>query len=308
MTETPETIPLPSPPRPLLGGIPPVPFVLLTLLAIFILYQVGGGVITFLTIGGMVTEENLGGARWITAIGQLLLMLLPAVILARLRHRPLKGFFRFRWPTSRETMATIVGVFALQQVLQGYMAFQESIPLPESVERVIDPIKDMIEETYRLLVASRSPGEFLVVVLVVALIPSIAEELLFRGLVQRNLEQVSTGAKPAVAVGILFAAYHLNPFTFVPLAVLGIYFGFLVYRSGTITLSMIAHFFNNFLACFAVYVGLGEDFMAVSPATGASPGDILLNTLLFIGLFALTFVYFLQITGPRTNPPTEQSA
>jgi membrane protease YdiL (CAAX protease family) len=190
----------------------------------------------------------------------------------------------------------LVSVFALQQVLQGYMILQESIPLPEPVEQLIGPFKEMIEETYRVLVSSKSLEEFFLVVLVVAIVPAIAEELLFRGLIQETLGTVFGGFRAAVIAGLVFAAYHLVPFTFVPLAVLGIFFGYLVYRSGNISLAIAAHFFNNFLACVGLYLEMNEDFVMLSPTGEVSPVLLVINTVLFLAVFGLSVLAFRRMT------------
>jgi membrane protease YdiL (CAAX protease family) len=199
-------------------------------------------------------------------------------------------------------MVVLLSVFALQQVLQGYMFLQEEIPIPDSIERTIAPYKEMIEQTYRVLVTTDSIPELLFVVLVIAVVPAIAEELLFRGLIQSNLEQVFKGPFAAVTAGLVFAAYHLVPFTFVPLAILGIYFGYIVYRSQNLTLAIAAHFFNNFLACVALYFSLDEDFVAMAPLGEAPSALIAANSVFFLLVFIVSARLFFRMTArPETG-------
>jgi len=187
-------------------------------------------------------------------------------------------------------------MFALQQLMQGYMALQDSIPLPPDLQKVLDTFKQMIDQTYRVLVTAKSPLEFLFVVVIVALTPAVCEELLFRGLVQGALGEAVGGFRAAVLAGLIFGIYHLNPFSLVPLVALGVYFGYLVYRSGSITVSISAHFFNNFVACVALYLNVDDDFIALAPS-GPWTWPILLGNF---ALFGLVFVgatyYFIVIT------------
>jgi hypothetical protein len=276
----------------------PVPFAIFALVVLFLLYQVVGGLASFILLGGAVNEENVNAVRWTTLGGQALLLLLPTILLVRARHRGDRGFLRLRLPDHRQLFATVAGVFSLSQVLQGYLLVQDAIPLPvpEGVREIMDEIKNMIEETYRLLVTSSTVPEFLFVVLVVALVPAITEELLFRGLVQRNLERAAGGMRAAVVTGIIFGLYHLSPFTVVPLAVLGTYFGFLVYRSNNLSIAVSAHFFNNFFACVAAYIGLDSDVVAIAPSGDVSAALIAANSLLFLLLFGVSTAYFIRIT------------
>ncbi|MEW6510490.1 MAG: CPBP family intramembrane glutamic endopeptidase [Bacteroidota bacterium] len=283
--------------EPFLRRLSPVAFALFALAAIFILYQVVGGVITLVIARGEITPDNVGLVRWATFFGQILFILIPTILFARWRHGRVVQFLRIRVPEIRELVVTMIAVFALQQVLQTYMILQESIPLPSELQKFVDLLKKMIEETYRVLVLAHSPLEFLVVLLIVALVPAISEELLFRGLVQRNLEDAVGGMRGAILAGIIFGAYHLNPFGIVPLVALGVYFGFIVYRSENITLAVSAHFFNNFVACAAVYLQLDENFVVIDPSARPTGSLIAVNFMIFALVFVLSTLYFIHITG-----------
>ncbi len=291
-----------------LARIPPVPFAVITLCIIFLLYQLVGGVATFLVIGTTVNDENVDTARWLTLSGQLVFILIPTIILKRLRYSRGPGFPAIRMASLKEFGLVLLSVFSLQQVLQGYMAVQDTIPLPEDITRLLEPFKNMIEETYRVLVTSTSFSEFLFVVIVVAVVPAFVEELLFRGLIQTNLGRVFGDFRAAVVVGLVFAAYHLVPFTFIPLAILGIYFGYLVYRSGNLALAVTAHFFNNFLACLAMYLQMNEDFVVMSPVGEASSILLLLNSVLFLAIFLLTLLAFHRMTERSSSLTMGSSA
>ncbi|MCK9335528.1 MAG: ABC transporter permease [Candidatus Cloacimonetes bacterium] len=85
--------------------------------------------------------------------------------------------------------------------------------------------------------------------LIVAVAPGICEELLFRGLFPRFFEKF--GVKFSIIItALLFAAFHLDPFRFVPVFLLGLLLGYLTLRSGSIYLSMFSHALNNGLALF----------------------------------------------------------
>lgn len=293
--------------EPFLRRIGPIPFTLLALALVFVLYQVVGGVITLL--GGIavmrseISIDNVTLVRWATLLGQVLFILLPTLWLARQRHGELRSFFRIRVPEIRELAATMIGVFALQQVLQSYMMVQDLIPLPEQLQKIVDMMRKLIEETVRTLVQAHSPGEFLLVVCVVALVPAVIEELLFRGLIQRNLEIAAGPWRGALVTAVIFGAFHFNPFEIVPLVALGAYFGFIVYRSENITLAMSAHFFNNFIACAAVYLHLDDNFVAVAPAARPTLAMGMANFALFAVVFVAATLYFVQCTG--RNEPDE---
>jgi len=119
---------------------------------------------------------------------------------------------------------------------------------------------DLVEKAELKITSAYSASEFLVVVIVICVTPAICEEMLFRGFVFRNIERI---AKPAIAVfmqSFLFALYHFQPLNLVPLIMLGLFLGYVVYCSGSIYTSMVCHFLNNFLASYMVYKYGKEDF------------------------------------------------
>ncbi len=280
----------------------PVSFAVVALAVVFFLYQFVAGGITLLLFGMRVSSDEVQLFRFATLVGQLLFVLLPTVLLVRFRGERITEYFRLAVPEYKEIILTFVAVFALQQVLQGYMVLQDAIPLPAPLQRIIDELKAVFEETYRNLVTSHSPGEFIFVVLVIALTPAICEEMLFRGLVQRSFEKVTVGVQGAVITGVIFAGFHLVPYSFVPLAALGIYFGFIVYRTQNITVAISAHFFNNFIACTAVYLEMNDDFVAIAPHRTPTPSLVFLNTIVFVVVFLLASYYFIRVTEPAEHP------
>jgi hypothetical protein len=288
-------------PQPWLRRLHPAAFVVLALGVIFVLYQVVGGGAAILIAGGRITPDTVPLVRWSTLLGQILLMLVPTLLLTRLRFGSIVQPLRLHFPRPVDLFLTVIALLALQQVLQGYMVLQDAIPLPTKLQQLVDMLKALFEETYRMLVFAQSPGELLFVVVTVALVPAVCEELLFRGLVQRDLESVVGGGRSAVFTGVIFGLFHLNPLSIVPLVALGVFFGFLVYRAQNITLAMVAHFLNNFLASVAVYFQVDEDSMVITSFGAAGPGAIAANTALFALVFLGVMYYFVRINGRRLH-------
>ncbi|BDG07248.1 type II CAAX endopeptidase family protein [Anaeromyxobacter paludicola] len=87
--------------------------------------------------------------------------------------------------------------------------------------------------------------------LLASLLAPVCEEAAFRGYVQRTL---LLRLRPAPAIGVtavLFAAMHLDPVRFPALVVLGLLFGWLAWRAGSIWPAVAAHAVNNAIASLA---------------------------------------------------------
>lgn len=115
--------------------------------------------------------------------------------------------------------------------------------------------EDKLMEMTKLLTGFDSLGEFIFGLVVIAVIPGIGEELVFRGLIQRELWRGTKNVHIAIWVSaFLFSAIHVQFFGFVPRLLLGALFGYLYYWSGNLLIPMIAHFFHNGFTLTMIYL------------------------------------------------------
>ena len=150
----------------------------------------------------------------------------------------------------------------------------------------------------KFLTRFNSASRFWVGVVVIALVPAIAEELVFRGVIQKNLVRWFS---PHVGVWLgaaIFSAIHFQFFGFVPRFVLGLVLGYLYLWSGNILVSMAAHFTQNAFQLLIIYLTQRGQFgWGFDPdATDALPWTLVVpSVLLTAGL-----LYFLhqRMTAP----------
>lgn len=87
--------------------------------------------------------------------------------------------------------------------------------------------------------------QYIACVIVVALLPAVIEELLFRGLILRGVKGYGT-VRAVVISAVLFMLFHLNPAQTVFQLVLGVILACVVLLTGNLFYGMILHFANNF--------------------------------------------------------------
>lgn len=98
-------------------------------------------------------------------------------------------------------------------------------------------------------------GELLLALVVVAVVPGIGEELLFRGLIQTRFQRIFGNPHVAIWVSaLIFSAFHMQFYGFVPRLLLGALFGYIFFWSGSLVLAMVAHFFNNGFSLVMLYL------------------------------------------------------
>ncbi len=300
---------IPAPPEPALdqsfvdrNGISPIVFAMVCLGGIFLMYF-AGSVGVMMIAGTSITRDNVFLHRLLTLAGHVLFFFLPVLLCARLLTGKMSELFPWRIPSFRETFFGLIGLFWLQQVFQVYLFFQDRIPLSDELRQLIEPIKQTIETTLKEIVRAESLPELAFVLLVVAIVPAIVEEMLFRGFVQGSFQRRLEPVRAAIYAGVIFGLFHLNPFAIIPLIGLGCYFGFLRLRSNSIIIAMTAHFMNNALAVFAVYFGMDDDAILGS-ATGIEPttGSILTQLVIYLLLFFVSFTAYIRAT--KTDQPS----
>ena len=90
---------------------------------------------------------------------------------------------------------------------------------------------------------------------------ALVEELLFRGAIQGHL--LRKGMKPLHAILIssaIFGVIHLNPIQVAFAFAIGLIFGWLYYRTGSLVPGIIGHFLNNSIACIQMATLTEEEF------------------------------------------------
>lgn len=144
--------------------------------------------------------------------------------------------------------ALLVGAGGFYFVAAGVDALQQHLlPMSQEVQ----------QELLRLLVPPSGPRPVVIDLLVLALLPALCEEVLFRGVLLRALAPFSPGAALLVS-SLAFGAFHFSAFKFVPTTTLGVLLGALLLRAGTSWAPIVAHFVNNALVLLLLRAGWQE--------------------------------------------------
>ena len=219
---------------------------------------------------------------------EIFVFLVPAAVVAAGSNlRPGPFLLLERRPPSRQVLLGAACGFALFFAAAGIMSLT-TLLVPRAWVDTFD--------VTRLFEGSRRHQ--LGMALVASVLAPLAEEVAFRGYL---LSALRTRLPPGAAIAAssaLFAGMHLDPVRFPAVLFLGLFLGWLAWRSGSIWPAVAAHAVNNGLGSMVASRG-GAD-----PETGASWGAGL--ALLAIGLAALAP---LAVAWHRATPsPPEASA
>lgn len=183
------------------------------------------------------------------------LIVAPAFFLMRER-RSLADLFTSRVPFI-PLLATVLIVIVFMAVNSVFIEWNAGLDFPafaDEFERWAREREDAAAELTQFLTRLTSPVELFVALVVIAVLPAIGEEIVFRGLIQNELYRSARNIHVAIWVAaVLFSAIHMQFYGFIPRLLLGALFGYLYYWSGNLLLAIIAHFANNAISVTALY-------------------------------------------------------
>ena len=194
------------------------------------------------------TKESTAGdrnqIRFALLATHLCMFILPALAVSYITYKPFTTS-KLNLNESPKFNNIVLGVIILlfsMPLVQFSFWLNQQIPLPDWMILIEDDTNEMIAN---LLIAD-APYEFLFNLLIVAIVPAIGEELIFRGLIQRNIAKISNNAHTGIwFAAFLFSAIHFQFQGFIPRALLGVMLGYLFYWSANLWIPIIAHFFYN---------------------------------------------------------------
>ena len=158
----------------------------------------------------------------------------------------------------------IIGMPALNQII----FWNNELHFPDSLATLEKSFRDMeniAAEKTAILLDGSSLGSLISGILIIGVLTGLSEEIFFRAGVQRFLQ--ATGMNPWWAIfiaALIFSALHFQFFGFVPRLILGAFFGYLYYMTGSIWLAACAHALNNSLVVIFTWLqNRGYNFPAI---------------------------------------------
>ncbi|QXM05576.1 type II CAAX endopeptidase family protein [Crassaminicella indica] len=200
------------------------------LLGINILYFITA--ILLLTVGYYVQSKDIKMGLIIT---EYILVLLPPIIYIKIKGGSFKKILRLNPLKLKYTwMVMVITILIYPVALFFNLIVMTFLSKLGRIEPPPIPTANNI-------------GEYFVLMLIISMSAGICEEVFFRGLVMRGYERL--GQINAIVISaILFGLFHFNLQNFAGPIILGLVFGFLVYRTDSIFAGIIGHMTNNGIA------------------------------------------------------------
>ena len=128
--------------------------------------------------------------------------------------------------------------------------------------------------------------------LIVAVMPAVCEEAMHRGYIQYSFQSVRSDWVIILSMGFIFGLFHMDPYRFLPTAILGIGLSYVMQKTHNILLPALYHFTNNLLS-FLSTLGTSTEALEQSAELLADRSYILISigSYLMIGALAPILIF-----------------
>lgn len=207
--------------------------------------------------------ENLPVIKFFQIVQSIGLFIIPPFILAYLFHGNIKQYLYLdQVPGMTITGILLLTLFFSAPVVNFLAEINEFLNLPDSLSGIENWMKKSeknARDLTELFLRGESLKDLMLSLFMVAILPAIGEELIFRGIFQRLFTDLLRNKHMGILFSAtLFSAFHLQFYGFLPRLFLGVYFGYILLWSKNMWYPIIAHFINNALAIFVYFFAYGK--------------------------------------------------
>ena len=254
------------------------------------------------SINDLGNPESVNILKYLQVVQAIGLFIVPPFILGYLFLGSSKKYLYLNQTTLFSSfLLVIVLVISVSPFINFLGEINSQMHFPGWLSGIEDWMKDSEDKADQLTQAFLnvdSPRGLIFNLFMIAFLPAIGEELLFRGVIQRIFTNMTKSHHWGIWISaILFSALHMQFFGFIPRMLLGVLFGYLLVWSGTMWLPITAHFINNGVAVIAWYM-VNKNLLSPKVETiGTTP-----DTYHWVAV-SIVLTFFLLWLVKRENKP-----
>jgi uncharacterized protein len=237
--------------------------------------------------------NNIPLQKYLQLVQAVGLFIIPSLILGKVFSGNSLEYLKLHNIPSTTKIALVVLIMLTAFPIINLLAELNSmLRLPEALQQYVDRTSKLYQTITESFMKAGTIRGLAVNLVVMAVIPAIGEEFLFRGVFQRILSNLTKNIHWGIIISaFIFSAVHMEFYGFFPRWALGTMFGYFLYWSGSIWLPILAHFINNATAVILFYLiaqGTADKNVAdFGAGTEILPYTILCSLILGTGLFFL---------------------
>ncbi|WP_183561869.1 CPBP family intramembrane glutamic endopeptidase [Mucilaginibacter sp. SP1R1] len=207
----------------------------------------------------LANKNTIPGLWMLQIVSTTVPLFVTPVLFARFIVKDTSNYLKptFKFPSILLLLVFSIMLFS-SPVMEVLVNINQKLTLPASLKNLEETLRAMEQQAQKAteaMLTMNTFGSMLFAVLVVGLLTAIAEEFLFRGCIQTIFIRWTKNTHAAIWItAILFSAFHMEFFSFLPRVALGVFFGYFVAWSGSIWTGVWAHFLNNGSAVVITYL------------------------------------------------------
>jgi membrane protease YdiL (CAAX protease family) len=257
-------------------------------------------------------NESVGFLRIVQLFSSVGSFALPAWWFAKQEGNLPLAFFKFNKPVNlRLLLLTGLLFYCSAGFFQWTIDVNNAMHLPaflNDVEKWMRQQEDQLATLTQRFLYMPSAVDLAINLLMIALIPAIGEELLFRGCLQPIFGRLAKNAHVGIwLAAIVFSAIHLQFYGFIPRMLLGALFGYLYYYGNSLWYPILGHFLNNGSAVVAVFIYQQNGLSVAEAMKQDDAGRFHFIGVVLSAAISIFLLYkFYQIANQKgLNPQTE---
>ena len=260
----------------------------------------------------LIETGNIHLLKYLQIIQSVFLFVVPPIVFVFFVTKKPGNWLQTNKGISWQTLILLFFVMLSMFPVTNFLAeINQTIQLPDFLSGVYDWMKqkeDALAILTEQFLKADNIGEFSLNFVMIALIPAIGEELLFRGVLQKIFSDWTKSVHWGVFIAaFLFSAIHMQFLTFLPRFFLGIVFGYLLVWTRSLWVPILAHFFNNGFAVIVSYLTQKQNIDENIERIGQSNNFFWLSLFnLLIVIVLLFFIYKFE-TGLKLNKSENKS-
>ncbi len=197
--------------------------------------------------------------RLLQVVSQLGIFIMPPLVLALLVHPSLKTYLGFNGKAKPvQYVLFVLLMFACLPLIHELAELNKSIRLPESMaglEAWMHRKEDEAAQLTEFFLGVSTIKGLAFNLFMIAVLPSVGEELVFRSVLQPKLGRLLRNAHVGVIISaLLFSMMHLQFYGLIPRFVLGLFLGYAYLWTRSIWVPILMHFVNNAAAVIVYFL------------------------------------------------------
>jgi membrane protease YdiL (CAAX protease family) len=235
------------------------------------------------------------------------LIIFPLIHITAIERKNIPPFFPPQQNTLLSLFLVMAGGLSFMITISPLVEWNMNIDFPEFLagfERWARQAEDQTAQLTKVMTNFTTTGDLIIGLVVIALLPAIGEELVFRGMFQNEFYRGTGNIHISIWISaIIFSAIHFQFYGFVPRVLLGGLFGYLYYWSGTLVVPMFGHFVNNAFGVIMIYLHRHDiTDLNVEDNTAAPLPYVILNAVLTAGLLYYIWRHYRQVPRQTSDP------